>query len=62
MMKRTINKRISELDAWDLDAGCHNIINQSTPARRRLKKVVRRQDRKRINRYFEAYEKEHSHE
>lgn len=52
-MKRSIDKRVSELSAWDLDAGCRNIVNQSSPANRRLKKKIRRQDRKRLDKYTE---------
>ena len=52
-MKRSINKRVSELSAWDLDAGCRNIVNQASPKNRRLKKKIRRQDRKRLDRYSE---------
>lgn len=52
-MKRSISKRVSELSAWDLDAGCRNIINQASPKNRRLKKKIRRQDRKRLDRYSE---------
>lgn len=49
---RQIEKKLSGLSAWDLDAGCRNIVDQSTPARRRLKKKIRRQDRKRLDKYF----------
>lgn len=52
-MKRSIDKRVSELSAWDLDAGCRNIVNQASPANRRLKKKIRRQDRKRLDKYSE---------
>lgn len=54
-MKRSIDKRVSELSAWDLDAGCRNIINQDSPANRRLKKIIRRQDRKRLNKYISQW-------
>ena len=54
-MKRSIDKRVSELSAWDLDAGCRNIINQNTPANRRLKKIIRRQDRKRLDKYINQW-------
>ena len=47
-MKRAEYKKYDELSAWDLDKGCRNIINQSTPARRALKKKLRRQARKRL--------------
>lgn len=49
---RSINKRISELANWDLDAGCRNIINQSTRARRKLKKKIRKMDRKRLDKFY----------
>ena len=49
---KQIEKKLSELSTWDLDASCRNIIDQSTPARRRLKKKIRRQDRKRLDRFF----------
>jgi hypothetical protein len=52
-MKRSISKRVSELSAWDLDAGCRNIVNQASPTNRRLKKKIRRQDRKRLDKYSE---------
>ena len=49
MGKRSDWKRLDELSAWDLDRGCRMIINQATPGRRRLKRVLRRQARKRLN-------------
>lgn len=49
MGKRSEWKRLDELSAWDLDRGCRRIINQATPGRRRLKRVLRRQARKRLN-------------
>ena len=52
---RQITKKISELSAWDLDAGCRRIVDQSTPARRRLKKIIRRQDRKRIDKILSSW-------
>ena len=52
---RQITKKISELSAWDLDKGCRHIIDQSTPARRRLKKIIRRQDRKRIDKILSSW-------
>lgn len=54
-MKRNFYKKISELSTWDLDAGCRNIIDQSTPARRHLKKKIRRQDRKALDRYMKQW-------
>ena len=49
MGRRSEWKRLDELSAWDLDRGCRRIINQATPGRRRLKRVLRRQARKRLN-------------
>lgn len=49
MGRRSDYKRHDELAAWDLDKGCRHIVNQSTPARRRLKKRLKRQVRKRLN-------------
>lgn len=48
-MKRSLYKRYDDLACWDLDKGCRRIIDQSRPGRRRLKKVLRRQARKRLN-------------
>jgi len=42
-------KKMSELSAWDLDKGCRNIINQATRARRALKKKIRKNDRKTLD-------------
>jgi len=47
-MKRALYKRYDSLADWDLDKGCRHIIDQSTRARRRLKKVLRRQERARM--------------
>lgn len=54
-MNRNFYKRVSELSAWDLDAGCKTIIDQSTPAHRRLKKKIRKQDRKRLDKYMKYW-------
>ena len=51
-MNRTEYQKVSELSAWDLDAGCRNIIDQTTPANRRLKKRIRRADRKRYRNFI----------
>lgn len=60
---RQIEKKLSDLSAWDLDAGCRNIVDQSTPARRRLKKRIRRQDRKRLDKFlFKCYNNEEEKE
>ena len=50
MGRRSDYKRHDELSAWDLDKGCRSIVDQSTPARRRLKRKLVRMARKRINR------------
>ena len=46
MGRRSDYKKVDELAAWDLDKGCRRIVNQSTPARRRLRDKLRRQARK----------------
>ena len=46
---RAIYKRNLDFTAWDLDAGSRKYVDQSTPARRRLKKKLRRMARKRIS-------------
>lgn len=51
---RALYKKCDELAAWDLNKGCRKFIDQSTPARRRLKKVLRRQARKKINKMYEV--------
>ena len=48
-MRRSQYKKYDEIAAWNLDKGCRKYINQSTPARRRLKKKLRRQARKRLD-------------
>lgn len=50
MGKRSDYKKYDSLSAWDLDAGCRRIVNQSTPANRRLRDRLRKQARKRIDR------------
>ena len=47
-MQRARYKKFDELAAWDLDKGCRKWINQSTPARRKLKKRLRRQARAKL--------------
>lgn len=54
MAMRTEYKRHDELAAWDLNASCRRYINQSSPANRRLKKKLRRQARKRLDRLTQA--------
>ena len=48
MGKRSDYKKRDDLSAWDLDAGCRRIVNQSTPANRRLRDRLRRMARKRM--------------
>ena len=48
MGKRSDYKKVDEVAAWDLDAGCRKIVNTSTPARRRLRDKLRRQARARL--------------
>lgn len=50
MGRRSDHKKRDDLAAWDLDKGCRRIVNQSTPARRRLKRKLVRMARKRMNR------------
>ena len=49
MSKRAGYKRYDELAAWDLDASCRRWINQASPSNRKLKKKLRRQVRKRLD-------------
>lgn len=53
MARRAGYKRHDELAAWDLDASCRRWINQATPANRKLKKKLRRQARKRLDKLME---------
>ena len=47
---RSDYKKDDNIAAWDMDAGCRSIVNQSTPARRKLRKKLRRAARKRLAR------------
>ena len=51
MSSRSEYKKLDDLSAWDLDKGCRRIIDQTTPANRRLRDILKRQARKRINKY-----------
>ena len=51
-MKRCDYKKISELFAWDLDKGCRCFVNQSSKWARKMKKIIRKNDRKRIDKWF----------
>lgn len=55
MGRRSDYKKDDNLAAWDMDAGCRRIVNQSTPARRRLRDKLRRMARKRIARRAEPW-------
>lgn len=46
---RATYKKYDELAAWDLNKGSRKYINQDSPANRRLKKKLRRQARKRLD-------------
>ena len=48
-MRRAEYKRHDELSAWDLDTRCKRWIRQDSPANRRLKKKLRRQARKKLD-------------
>lgn len=41
-------KKYDELASWDLNASCRKYINQSSRANRKLKKILRKQARKKI--------------
>ena len=45
-MNRNMSKRYDNLAGWDLDAKSRKYVNNSTPARRKLKRKLRRQARK----------------
>ena len=51
-MTRSISKRVSEISSWDLDKSCRKFIDQSTPKRHRLKKIIRKNDRKRLDNFL----------
>ena len=51
-MKRGSYKKYSELASWDLNAGCRKFVDQSTRSNRRLKKIIRKNDRKRLDKLF----------
>lgn len=43
-------KKLDGISCWDLDKGCRHIVDQTTSSRRKLKSVLRKQARKRIDR------------
>ena len=49
MAMRAGYKRHDELAAWDLNASCRRWINQDSHANHRLKKKLRRQARKKLD-------------
>lgn len=49
MAMRAGYKRHDELAAWDLNASCRRWINQSSSSNRKLKKKLRKQARKRLD-------------
>lgn len=49
MAQRAGYKRHDKLAAWDLDASCRRYVRQDSPANRRLKKKLRRQARKKLD-------------
>lgn len=50
---RGIDKRVSEISSWDLDKSCRKFIDQSSPKMRRLKKIIRKNDRKRLDNFLD---------
>lgn len=50
---RQAAKRVSGLGCWDLDKGSRKYINQDSRANRKLKKKLRRADRKKLSRYLD---------
>jgi hypothetical protein len=61
-MRRSEHKRHDDLAAWDLDAGCRRIVDQSTPANRRLKKKLRRKARKTLDKDLNKWYNEDTNE
>ena len=55
-MERARYKKLDELAAWDLNKGCRKWIDQSTPARRKLKKRLRKQARARLKGVDDHYD------
>ena len=53
MAPRAGYKRHDELAGWDLDKRSRRWINQATPANRKLKKKLRKQARKRLDKLME---------
>lgn len=53
MGKHSDYKKCDEIAANDLDAGCRYIVNQQTPRMRRLRDILRRQARRRVNQEYD---------
>lgn len=48
-MIRSLYKKIDhQTTAWDLDSGSNRYVNNATPARRKLKHILRKMARKKI--------------
>ena len=47
-MRRAEYKKFDELAAWDLNKSCRKRVDQSTPAKRKLKKRLRKQARAKL--------------
>lgn len=54
-MKKAEYKRHDNIAAWDLDKGSRRYINSSTPAHRRLKKILRKQSRKMLDKTLRSW-------
>lgn len=56
MGRHSDHKKVDDIAAHDINKGCRRIIDTSTPSRRRLRDVLRRQARKRLSRIVEKEE------
>ena len=54
-MRKAEYKRHDELAAWDLNKGSRHFVNSSTRGNRALKKVLRRQSRKKFGKVLDNY-------
>ena len=54
MGKYSDYKKLDDLAANDMNKGCRHVVDQSTPARRRLRDVLKRQARKRLKKWGES--------
>lgn len=53
-------KKVDDIACHDINKGCRRIIDTSTPSRRRLRDILRRQARKRLNRGMEKEDDDES--